>query len=163
VITLGSFFMLGARGLELFKRDWLPLLIVSVIGVGGFTRLFLDVVNAQAAEAARRDAAELRAVTLLARAAAHEINNALMVVARGGRGGARDNQRARGGGGGARGPRGAPPRRERGPSVGGAGAGRGQQGEGHRPAHEHDHADRRGARPRPAGADARHPSIEPLR
>ncbi|HKC98233.1 MAG TPA: LytS/YhcK type 5TM receptor domain-containing protein [Methylomirabilota bacterium] len=83
VITLGSFFMLGARGLELFKRDWLPLLIVSVIGVGGFTRLFLDVVNAQAAEAARRDAAELRAVTLLARAAAHEINNALMVVAGG--------------------------------------------------------------------------------
>jgi signal transduction histidine kinase len=83
LITLGSFLMLGARGFELFKRDWLPLLIVSVIGVGGFTRLFVDVVNAQAAEAARRDAAELRAVTLLARAAAHEINNALMVVAGG--------------------------------------------------------------------------------
>jgi signal transduction histidine kinase len=83
LVTLGTFLMLGARGFELFKRDWLPLLIVSVIGVGGFTRLFLDVVNAQAAEAARRDAAELRAVTLLARAAAHEINNALMVVAGG--------------------------------------------------------------------------------
>ena len=83
VITFASFLMLGARGVELFRRDWLPLLIVSVIGVGGFTRLFVDVVSAQAAEAARRDAAELRAVTLLARAAAHEINNALMVVAGG--------------------------------------------------------------------------------
>jgi signal transduction histidine kinase len=83
VITFGSYLMLGARGLELFMRDWLPLLIVSVIGIGGFTRLFVDVVNAQAAEAARREAAELRAVTLLARAAAHEINNALMVVAGG--------------------------------------------------------------------------------
>jgi len=83
VITFGSFLMLGARGVELFRRDWLPLLIVSVIGIGGFTRLLMDVVNAQAAEAARREAAELRAVTLLARAAAHEINNALMVVAGG--------------------------------------------------------------------------------
>src|SRR5207253_6414568 len=55
----------------------------SVVGVGGFARLFTDVVQAEAAEAARRDAAELRAVTLLARAAAHEINNALMVVAGG--------------------------------------------------------------------------------
>jgi signal transduction histidine kinase len=83
VITFASYLMLGARGVELFRRDWLPLLIVSVIGIGGFTRLFVDVVSAQAAEAARRDAAELRAVTLLARAAAHEINNALMVVAGG--------------------------------------------------------------------------------
>ena len=83
VITFGTFLMLGARGLELFRRDWLPQLIISVIGIGGFTRLFLDVVNAQAAEAARREAAELRAVTLLARAAAHEINNALMDVAGG--------------------------------------------------------------------------------
>jgi hypothetical protein len=83
VITFASFLMLGSRGLELFRRDWLPLLIVSVVGIGGFTRLFVDVVNAQAAEAARRDAAELRAVTLLARAAAHEINNALMIVAGG--------------------------------------------------------------------------------
>lgn len=83
VITFGSFLVLGAHGLELFRRDWLPLLIVSVIGIGGFTRLFVDVVNAQTAEVARRDAAELRAVNLLARAAAHEINNALMVVAGG--------------------------------------------------------------------------------
>ena len=49
-ITFVSFLMLGARGVELFRRDWLPLLIVSVIGIGGFTRLFFDVVNAQAAE-----------------------------------------------------------------------------------------------------------------
>ena len=82
-ITLSTFLLLGARGFELFKRDWLPLLFVSVVGIGGFTRLFVDVVNAQEAEAARRDAAELRAVNLLARAAAHEINNALMIVAGG--------------------------------------------------------------------------------
>jgi len=42
----------------------------------GFSRLFTDVADAGAAEAARREAAELRAITLLARAAAHEINNA---------------------------------------------------------------------------------------
>jgi len=50
VITFASFLMLGARGLSCFRRDWLPLLIVSVIGIGGFTRLFVDVVSAQAAE-----------------------------------------------------------------------------------------------------------------
>src|SRR2546428_10127374 len=65
----------------MFARDWLPLLVVTVGGVGGFTRLFTDVANAQAAEATRREAAELRAITLLARAAAHEINNALMIAA----------------------------------------------------------------------------------
>ena len=68
---------------QMFARDWLPLLVVSVVGIGGFARLFTDVANAQAAEAARRESAELRAITLLARAAAHEINNALMVVAGG--------------------------------------------------------------------------------
>jgi LytS/YehU family sensor histidine kinase len=83
VVTFASFLVLGARGLEMFARDWLPLLVISVVGIGGFARLFMDVVNAQAAEAARREAAELRAITLLARAAAHEINNALMVVAGG--------------------------------------------------------------------------------
>ena len=83
VVTFASFLLLGARGLEMFAREWLPLLVISVGGVGGFSRLFTDVANAQAAEAARREAAELRAVTLLARAAAHEINNALMVVAGG--------------------------------------------------------------------------------
>jgi LytS/YehU family sensor histidine kinase len=83
VVTCASFLVLGTRGLEMFARDWLPMLVISVVGIGGFTRLFMDVVNAQAAEAARREAAELRAITLLARAAAHEINNALMVVAGG--------------------------------------------------------------------------------
>jgi signal transduction histidine kinase len=82
-ITLGSFLLVGARGLELLARDWLPLLVVSIGGIGGLTRLFTDVANAGAAEAARREAAELRAIALLARAAAHEINNALMVVAGG--------------------------------------------------------------------------------
>ncbi|OLD37484.1 MAG: hypothetical protein AUI57_10740 [Candidatus Rokubacteria bacterium 13_1_40CM_2_68_8] len=83
VITFASFLLVGARGLEILAREWLPLLIISVGGVGGFTRLFTDVADARAAEAARREAAELRAITLLARAAAHEINNALMVVAGG--------------------------------------------------------------------------------
>ncbi|PYM96933.1 MAG: hypothetical protein DME04_00570 [Candidatus Rokuibacteriota bacterium] len=83
VVTFASFLVLGARGIEMFSRDWLPLLVVSVVGIGGFTRLFTDVANAQVAEGARREAAELRAINLLARAAAHEINNALMVVAGG--------------------------------------------------------------------------------
>ena len=83
VVTFASFLILGARGLEMFARDWLPLLVISVAGIGGFARLFTDVVNAQTAEVARREAAELRAVVLLARAAAYEINNALMVVAGG--------------------------------------------------------------------------------
>jgi len=83
VVTFASFLVLGARGIEMFARDWLPLLVVSVVGIGGFARLFTDVANAQMAEDARRESAELRAITLLARAAAHEINNALMVVAGG--------------------------------------------------------------------------------
>src|SRR5437763_1011103 len=49
-------------------------------GIGLVARLFGDVVAGRAAEAARRDAAQLRAVTLLARAAAHEINNPLTAV-----------------------------------------------------------------------------------
>ena len=72
LISFASFALLGARGVEPFKRDWLPLLFVSVVGIGGFTRLFVDVVSAQAAEAARRDAAELRAVNLLARRGARD-------------------------------------------------------------------------------------------
>jgi signal transduction histidine kinase len=82
-ITFASFLLVGERGIAIFAREWLPLLIISVGGVGGFTRLFTDVAGAMAAEAARREAAELRAIALLARAAAHEINNALMVVAGG--------------------------------------------------------------------------------
>jgi len=81
IITFVSFLLVGERGIAIFTREWLPLLIISVGGVGGFSRLFIDVAGAMAAEAARREAAELRAIALLARAAAHEINNALMIVA----------------------------------------------------------------------------------
>src|SRR5207247_4888797 len=42
--------------------------------------MFREAADREAAEAAERDAAELRAVTLLAGAAAHEINNPLAVV-----------------------------------------------------------------------------------
>src|SRR5262249_24930622 len=83
VITVVSFLLVGGRGFAILTHEWLPLLIINVGGVGLFTRLFTDVAGAMAAEAARREAAELRAITLLARAAAHEINNALMVVAGG--------------------------------------------------------------------------------
>jgi signal transduction histidine kinase len=83
VITVVSFPLVGERGFAILTHEWLPLLIINVGGVGLFTRLFTDVAGAMAAEAARREAAELRAITLLARAAAHEINNALMVVAGG--------------------------------------------------------------------------------
>jgi len=48
-----------------------------VLGIGLVARLFADVVAGRAAETARREAAELRAVTLLARGAAHEINTRL--------------------------------------------------------------------------------------
>jgi signal transduction histidine kinase len=80
IITFVSFLIVGERGIAIFTREWLPLLIISVGGVAGFARLFTDVAGSMAAEAARREAAELRAITLLARAAAHEINNALMIV-----------------------------------------------------------------------------------
>jgi signal transduction histidine kinase len=83
IITFVSFLLVGERGIAIFTREWLPLLIISVGGVGGFSRLFIDVAGAMAAESARREAAELRAIALLARAAAHEINNALMIVAGG--------------------------------------------------------------------------------
>jgi len=83
IITFVSFLLVGERGIAIFTREWLPLLIISIGGVGGFSRLFIDVAGAMAAEAARREAAELRAIALLARAAAHEINNALMIVAGG--------------------------------------------------------------------------------
>jgi signal transduction histidine kinase len=79
-ITAGSFLLLGARGLTMFEPLWLDFLALSVLGVGGGARLFIDVVNGRAAEAARRDAAQLRAVAALARAAAHEINNPLTAI-----------------------------------------------------------------------------------
>jgi len=80
VIIAISFLSLGERGAMLFAPLWLPFLLLSVVGIGGGARLFADVVASHAVEAARRDAAQLRAVTLLARAAAHEINNPLTAV-----------------------------------------------------------------------------------
>ena len=79
-ITAASFVVLGARGLGLFAPVWLPVLILTVVGIGGVGRLLTDIADAQAMETASREAAALRAVTLLARAAAHEINNPLMIV-----------------------------------------------------------------------------------
>jgi diguanylate cyclase len=83
MVTGLSFLVLGARGLALFAPVWLPFLILTVVGIGGVGRLLIDIAEAQAAEAARREAEALRAVTLLARAAAHEINNPLMAVTTG--------------------------------------------------------------------------------
>jgi len=79
-VTWLSFLILGARGLALFQPVAFPLLVLSVVGIGCGAYLFRDVVESQATEAARREAAELRAVTLLARAASHEINNPLTIV-----------------------------------------------------------------------------------
>lgn len=79
-VTFASFLVLGARGLALFPPLALPFLVMSLVGIGCGAYLFRDVIESQAAEAASREAAELRAVTLLARAAAHEINNPLAIV-----------------------------------------------------------------------------------
>ena len=79
-VTWASFLALGERGAAMFGPVWLPVLMVDLVGIGLVARLFGDVVASRAAEAARRDAAQLRAVTLLARAAAHEINNPLTSV-----------------------------------------------------------------------------------
>jgi signal transduction histidine kinase len=79
-VTFASFLLLGARGLALFQPLSFPFLVMSLLGIGCGAYLFRDVVESQAVEASRREAAELRAVTLLARAAAHEINNPLTVV-----------------------------------------------------------------------------------
>lgn len=43
--TAGSFALLGARGLELFIRQWFPLLALNVLGIGLTARLFNDVVE----------------------------------------------------------------------------------------------------------------------
>ena len=79
-VTCGSFLILGQRGLAMFALIWLHVLLLNLVGIGLVARLFGDVVAGRAAEAARREAAQLRAVTLLTRAAAHEINNPLTVV-----------------------------------------------------------------------------------
>ena len=79
-VTAGSFLLLGARGMTMLTSVWVPLLAMIAVGLGVGARIFHDVVAGAAAEAARRDAAQLRAVTALARAAAHEINNPLTAV-----------------------------------------------------------------------------------
>ena len=79
-ITAGSFLILGERGVAMFMPVWLPLLAMIAIGLGVGARLFHDVAAARALEAARQDAAKMRVVTSLARAAAHEINNPLTAV-----------------------------------------------------------------------------------
>jgi signal transduction histidine kinase len=80
VVTFGSFATLGISGLKRFEPVWPEFLAVLVIGIVSLARLFADVAGAQRTEAAREEAAQMRAVTLLARAAAHEINNPLMIV-----------------------------------------------------------------------------------
>ena len=80
VISSTSFLLLGHQGPGLLAPVWLPLLLLNLAGIGLVARLFTQVVAAQAAEAARRDAAQLRAVNSLAHAAAHEINNPLMAI-----------------------------------------------------------------------------------
>jgi signal transduction histidine kinase len=80
LITVSSFLVLGSAGSQMLAPVWLPILALDVVGVGLVARLFTEVVAARTTEEARRDAAELRAVTALAHAAAHEINNPLMAV-----------------------------------------------------------------------------------
>jgi signal transduction histidine kinase len=80
LLTAGSFLLLGRHGVGMLHPLLIPLLLLHVVGIGLVARLFSQVVLAQAAEAARRDAAQLRAVTALAHAAAHEINNPLMAI-----------------------------------------------------------------------------------
>ena len=79
-ITGASFLVLGARGASMFGPLWLDFLTLCLIGIGAGAVLFGDIVNSRAAEKARREAAQLRAVASLARAAAHEINNPLTAV-----------------------------------------------------------------------------------
>jgi signal transduction histidine kinase len=80
LITAASFLMLGSQGAAMLAPVWLPVLFLNVVGIGLVTRLFTEVVAAHAAEASRREAAQLRAVNALAHATAHEINNPLMAV-----------------------------------------------------------------------------------
>jgi signal transduction histidine kinase len=79
-LTAASFFSLGARGLRLFEDQWWALLAGDLIGIALTARLFMDVVERDRREAAEREAAALRSVTMLANAAAHEINNPLTSV-----------------------------------------------------------------------------------
>jgi signal transduction histidine kinase len=78
--TFFSFLILGPRGVAMFNALALPFLVMSLVGIGCGAYLFRDVVESRTAEESRREAGELRAITLLARAAAHEINNPLTIV-----------------------------------------------------------------------------------
>jgi signal transduction histidine kinase len=80
LITAASFLMLGSQGAAMLAPVWMPVLFLNVVGIGLVARLFTEVVAAHAAEASRRETAQLRAVNALAHAAAHEINNPLMAV-----------------------------------------------------------------------------------
>ena len=80
VVAAVSFAVLGARGFAMFQPLAVPFLVMNLVGIGLGAHLFRDVVDSRAADAALRETAELRAITLLARAAAHEINNPLMIV-----------------------------------------------------------------------------------
>jgi signal transduction histidine kinase len=67
------FVWLGAPGLALFGRVWPSYVVLLALATGLLVRLFRDVLE-------RERMAELRAVAMLANAAAHEINNPLAVV-----------------------------------------------------------------------------------
>jgi signal transduction histidine kinase len=67
------FVWLGTPGLALFGRVWPSYVVLLALATGLLVRLFRDVLE-------RERMAELRAVAMLANAAAHEINNPLAVV-----------------------------------------------------------------------------------
>jgi signal transduction histidine kinase len=73
LIVCGRFLLLGAPGLPVLRRVWPSHLLLTFVGIGLLARLFQDVLE-------RERVAELRAIALLANAAAHEINNPLAVV-----------------------------------------------------------------------------------
>jgi signal transduction histidine kinase len=73
VIVCSRFLVLGPAGLPILRRVWASYLLLTVVGIGLLARLFQDVLE-------RERVAELRAIALLANAAAHEINNPLAVV-----------------------------------------------------------------------------------
>jgi len=79
-VGLRHSFALSSQGAAMLAPVWMPVLFLNVVGIGLVARLFTEVVAAHAAEASRRETAQLRAVNALAHAAAHEINNPLMAV-----------------------------------------------------------------------------------
>jgi signal transduction histidine kinase len=73
LVEAGRFLLLGAGGVSVLRRVWLSYLLLAGGGIGFLARLFHDVLE-------RERATELRAVALLANAAAHEINNPLAAL-----------------------------------------------------------------------------------